>query len=288
MQMECTEAREHIDAQALGGLDADDVRLLDSHLAGCADCRALVQQADETAVAFALAVPLRMPNASLKARIMASAAVLESGNKLQAHNRAIRGWCANRYMPTAMVAGLALVIGLGSWSIYLQNQTSDLRHDNLRVAAGATTESAKLATANTQLVQMSNFRNETLRDQDAITEIVSAPDVTRTQLVGTREAPGSTGRYVWSKEAAMGALVARDLPALKDDQTYGLWLVYEQGWILAGTFEVDDEGNGNLIVQDLELDVAAAGALQSYAVSAEPSATVREHTGKTILQGSVN
>ena len=191
-------------------------------------------------------------------------------------------------MPTVLAAGLALCVALAGWGVYAQNEVNNLRDDNARVSAGATTESAKFATASTQLVQMSSLRSQSLLAQDAVTDIVSQPDAARLQLVGTSAAPDSTGRYVWSQEVGMGALVALGLPALADDQTYCLWLVYENDWVLGGLFDVDIKGNGRLIVRDLEVDSTEVGALKSFAVSVEPAGDVIQHTGETVLQASLD
>jgi|CXWL01.1.fsa_nt_gi hypothetical protein len=287
MPMDCTEARENIDAWALGALDSDDARLFKDHLSSCPDCILLADEARHTGASLALAVPLRSANAALKARVLASAAVLEPAAWDGQRNLSGRR-PASRYMPTVLAAGLALCVALAGWGIYAQNQMNNLRDDNARVSAGATTESAKFATASTQLVQMSALRSQSLLSQDAITDIVSQPDATRLQLIGTSAAPDSTGRYVWSREARMGALVALGLPALADDQTYCLWLVYENDWVLGGLFDVDIEGNGRLIVRDLQVDTSAVGALRSFAVSVEPAGDVTQHTGETVLQASVN
>lgn len=284
--MNCNEARDHIDAWGLGALDNDEALLFEAHLAGCADCMRLVDEAVHSAASLALAVPLVSANAFLKAKVMASAAVLEPAawGSRDAPSRSAQ----NRYLAAVLAAALSACVALGGWAVYQQGEMNNLRDESARVSTGATIESAKFATANTQLVQMSSLRGQSLQTQDAITDIVSQPDATRLQLLGTSAAPESTGRYVWSREERMGALVARGLPALKEDQTYCLWVVFENDWVLAGLFDVDVDGNGHLIVRNLEVDAAAVGALRSFAVSVEPAGDVTQHTGETVLQASVD
>ena len=48
------------------------------------------------------------------------------------------------------------------------------------------------------------------------------------------KAPHAGGRYVWSRTAGMGALVARDLPPLPEGKQYCLWVVYENDWVVGG------------------------------------------------------
>ncbi|MBI5287387.1 MAG: anti-sigma factor [Chloroflexi bacterium] len=277
--MDCEGVRENIDAWALGALDADDARQLERHLAGCAECPTLAAAAQEAASAVALAVPLRSASSSLKARLLAGAAVL--GDERPHRARRLRYW------PTAAAAGIAIVAGLVMWAAYMQTEVNDLRDENARVSAGATEQSEKFATASTQLVQMSASRREDLLATDAITEIVSQDDVARLTMEGTAAAPSASGRYVWSRTAQMGALVARGLPPAPEGTRYCMWLVYENDWVVGGQFDVDDDGNGRVVVQDLEIDAAETGRLKGFAVSVEPAGKVTKHTGETVLNASL-
>ena len=73
--MNCDEARDLIDAYALGALELEDHRRLEAHLRTCvAECPQLLADAREVTEALALAVPLRQPPATLRARVMAAGA----------------------------------------------------------------------------------------------------------------------------------------------------------------------------------------------------------------------
>ena len=54
MRMDCESAREQIDAYALGALDSDESRALESHLATCAECTRILDQARETAASIGI------------------------------------------------------------------------------------------------------------------------------------------------------------------------------------------------------------------------------------------
>jgi len=280
MPMDCEGVRENIDAWALGALDADDARPLERHLAACPDCSAIADASQETASAIALAVPLRSASSSLKARLLAGAAVLGDERPHPARSR--------RYWPAAVAAAIAVVAGLAVWAAYMQTEVNGLRDENARVSAGATQQSEKFATASSQLVQMSSARREDLLAADAITEIVSQDDVARLTMEGTAAAPGASGRYVWSRTVQMGALVARDLPPAPEGMRYCMWLVYENDWVVGGQFDVDEDGNGRVVIRDLEIDAAETGRLKGFAVSVEPAGKVSKHTGETVLQASLD
>jgi hypothetical protein len=276
--MDCEGVREHVDAWALGALDTDDTREVERHLASCGACEALAREASETAAALALGVPLRSASASLKAKVLAGAAVLAEGRLAR------RGW---RLWPAVAAAAIVAGAGLIAWAAYVQIEVSGLRDDNRRIEAGATVQAGRYAAANAQIEQMAEQRREDLRVTDAVTELVAQDDVVWLAMTGTEAAPGATGRYVWSRTAQMGALVARGLPALPEGKRYCLWLVYENDWVVGGLFDVDEDGTGRLIVRDVESNPAETGPLKGFAVSIESADGVTKHTGETVLRGSL-
>ena len=105
MLMDCDTVREHLDAWALGALDADESHALEAHIAGCAACATLADEASASAASIALAVPLVSASPSLKAREMASAAVSGDLPAPRAASASRRGFAA---------AAAALVVGLGA------------------------------------------------------------------------------------------------------------------------------------------------------------------------------
>ncbi len=278
--MDCEGVRENIDAWALGALDVDEAREFERHMATCDACDPLAQDARAAAASLALGVSLQAASASLKAKVLAGAAVLADGRPQR--QRGLRLW------PVAAAAAITLGAGLVAWGAYLQIEVNDLRDENTLVEAGATEQAEKYATASTQLVQMSEERRQDLLASDAVTEIVSQDDVVRLAMSGTEAAPDATGRYVWSRTAQMGALVARALPPLPEGKRYCMWLVYENDWIVGGRFDVDEDGNGRLIVRDLAIDPGETGPIEGFAVSVEPAGDVTKHTGETVLRASVD
>ena len=76
MRLDCEEAREHIEAYALGALDADETRPFEEHIASCAECTALLDAAENDASALGLAVPVVAAPSELKARTLAAASIL--------------------------------------------------------------------------------------------------------------------------------------------------------------------------------------------------------------------
>lgn len=273
--VDCETVRDDLDAWAIGALDADDAAAVEAHLASCAECSALAEQAAEAAGALALAVPLVRAPEALGSRILAAAQVLEYPRS------PARG-------PNWWQAAAAVLIfagaGLLAWSAYLQAEVNDLSGQNDSVAAAATSQGAELATLRTELTLARSFSTDLATSQDAMVKIMSQDDMSKTPLDGTVAAPGASGRYVWSATERLGALVATGLPALEPGETYQMWAVYERAWKPAGTFGVDDEGNGRLVVSNLSS--GGSGRLMGFAVSVEPVVGSDSPSGPIVLESA--
>jgi hypothetical protein len=283
MQIDCEAVREDIDAWALGALGDAESRAINAHIAGCAECALLADDARAAAAAFALAVPLVAADPSLKARVMAAATLVDTQ-----HARTQRSQRVRRWWFTAAAAAFIFGIAAIAWGSYVQTQVNDLRDREASVGTDATAQSSQFATMHTELVQASERNVNLATNQDAVIDIVSQPDVQRLPMAGTTSAPSASGRYLWSRSAGMGALVASNLPPLPQGQSYCMWLVYANAWVNGGLFGVDDTGAGRLIVRDVADATADQGAFKGFAVTVEPSAGGTKHTGVTVLQTATN
>lgn len=279
MQMDCDAVAEHMDARALGALDAEEAASLDAHIAGCAACTALMDAAHEQAAAIAMAVPLISASHSLKARVMAAAAAMSDLSARRPAN-ASRWWFAG--------AAAAITFGLGAlaWGGYMQTQVSGLHDREVRIGTDATAQSNQFATMRTELVQASAKNVSLSGDQDAVLDIVSQPDLQRLPMTGTDAAPSASGRYIWSRTGGLGALVVSNLPSLPAGRSYCMWIVYQNAWVRGGLFDVDGTGAGRLIVHDLA-DGQGHGAFRGFAVTTEPSTGSAQHTGATVLESGL-
>ena len=262
MRFDCEAAREHIDAWALGALDAEEKRALEAHLAGCAACSLDAQAAHDAAAAIAMSVPMRASSAALKARAMGAATVLTNARP----ERPRRWWQA------AAAAMFIVAIGASAWALYAQARANDLEDEQARLSAEATRSEATMTSQIVDLGESAAAQQDLAQKLDAqnqVLEIAFEPDVVWTTLDATDEAPGATGRCVWSRTQAHGAFIADNLPPAPSGQAYRMWIVYERKWVNAGTFEVDDEGRGQMIMKRVWSD-DDVGAFEGYAVTLEP------------------
>ncbi len=279
MQPDCQATRENIDAYALGALDADEARALETHLAACDACAALLDDAAKGAAALALGVPLQAASPALKARVLASAAILSDATRPR---RRTPWWQA-----AAAVLAIAAAGGL-AWGIATQRRVDDLEERNVRISAAATEQAGEMAQLRAALQEMAGADARlasSVHMQEAIVDVVSQPDMRRTAMTGTDAAPAASARYLWSPSEQLGTLVASELPALPEGGVYRMWAVYRGGrWIATGDFTADADGGGHLVVRGDEGDEPPGDALLWFCVTIEPAGATTASRGEMILR----
>lgn len=276
MKMTCEAAREQLDARALGALDRDEARDVETHLRSCHDCTRLAHASEETAAAFALAVPLVAGGAALKARVVAGAAASTD----------IRRQRTARYWPAAAAALFVLGIGSFSWGVLTQMRVNDLDSTNARISRGATAQAGELASMRQELVAASasaESLTDDVRAQDAVLDVVSLPDAEHTILKATAEAPGAKARCIWSKALSIGAFIAENIPLPPAGAAYQVWIIYEKDWAHAGTLALTADGAGRLIMNKATGATSDPGAFLGFAVTLEDSPTATTHSGRVVL-----
>jgi anti-sigma-K factor RskA len=278
MRLNCHEAREDIDAYAIGALDVAEADALEGHIEGCPECAALVDEAHGVATtAMSLAAPLVSSSQALKARVMASAAVLRELPRQGPLHR--RRW----YAAVAALAIAAVV----AWALVLQVRVGSLDQRNATLRRDATVQSGELATERAGLRQASDVSTsitEAVAMQGAIVDLLTEPDVQRTPLLGTIAGPKAQGDYLWSATRDAGVLVTSSLPPLASDQTYEMWVVYPgEHWTRAGSFTPDAFGTGRLIVRTVSDDDPPDAAPAWFCVTVEPAGGAPSNRGTMVL-----
>jgi len=269
MFADCDQVLDNAEAYAIRVLDDDEALALSRHLESCDACRRAVEQAEETSHALALAVPLSTPDASVKARVMAGALALD----------AVRHPWRRRWQP-AMAAGLALIaLGALAWGAVLQYRSHNLAGENSALRRDFGAADATRAATDARLADIAAF-------DDALLAASGEPDAESVRMAGTAIAPAAAGRYVWSESRELGALDVTRMPALADGMTYELTIMYPNSSESGGTFSVDEQGRGTLVVQDGR-DRNDIGPPQGFAVVLRPSATTDDSNQSVVLSGTL-
>ncbi len=259
--MDCQEIKEILDAYALGALEGKEVHAVEEHVADCLRCWDELTEAQRTAAALALGVPVRQAGANLRQRILAAAR--------RSQGRVPRGDIAAglRQRRLLSIGGVATVVaGVAiALAVVLLFQVGDLRGEKDRLEE--------------QLVAARQVVDQ-LRQIEAVR---SAPDVRSVNLVGTAAAPEASGTYYWSKAMGYGALVCNNLKTLGPGETYQVWLFVDDQALSAGTF-ASWQGLGQWA---LDLEPLSIKGVDAVGVSIEPAGGSAAPSGEMILWGTL-
>lgn len=263
-------------AYAFDAIDVHERQPFEAHLAGCESCREALADLRRASVGLGLSIDPVEPPADLRARTLAAAV---------SQPRAVVAVPARPSTPTVapasstwrrlgMAASVALVAGLGTYSVMLRGQVATLSG----LLEQAVNESAAVRR------ELATARLDSARLVNTISVLGSA-DVVRVDLRGQATAGAAVGRaYVSSNDGLVFS--AQGLPQLQAGRTYQLWVVppgSNAAPIGVGTFDVDASGRTALTVPMPGGVMAAA-----VAVTEEPSGGSPAPTSPILLVGAVS
>ncbi|HEY8491442.1 MAG TPA: anti-sigma factor [Dehalococcoidia bacterium] len=250
--MTCEDLADRVDAYALGALDAEEVRAVEAHLAGCPRCAGEAADALRAAAALALTSPLERPRPELRERVLAAAR-----RDLSTPAGAGRRWQVPVLAAAAAVLLLA-ALGLGAWSLSLRRDVERLEDENAALRAGLSPAAVAAAL---------------LVGEDAVTW----------PMEGVGEAAGARAVLAWDPEQGLCALEAAGLPPLPAGYVYQLWLIKDDGSAVSmGTFTVDAAGAGRLV----STLGGEFGRFVAAGVSQEPAGGSGQGRGPMVLRTS--
>lgn len=268
---------ELLPSYALGVLEDGERRLVEEHLAeGCETCERELFELSGTLEDLAGSTAPVVPSDTVRARVLRSVAAdgapLVKPSPITAPEEpALQGGVSPGWR-FAMAAGLALLI----WSGWSQLQ---LHREVDRLATDRNGLRQELAIVRNDLSETRSELAKTL----LAGRIVSAPLSRSVLLAGLEAAPDSSARTYVDPGTSRAVFYASNLQPLSNEETYQLWFIADGTPVSAGTFEVESDGSGTVLVED----VAAFDSLQAWAVTIEPVGGVPQPTGAMVLLGSV-
>jgi anti-sigma-K factor RskA len=239
------ELKAHAAGYVLGSLDPEERRAFESHVGGCAECAAEVASLRPVVGALATAVPQVTPRAEIRDRILDARA--EAGLK------ALPSKVHDRKPPAALIwlplaAAVIIAVGASIYAARLQRQLGELQ---------------------------ARFDQE-----QAMTAVLTAPDLARIDLEGQSPAPDARARALWSRSRGL-VFTAANLPPAPAGKAYQVWVVTAQAPISAGLLTPDSSGIGTQYYMT-PADIAPPVAV---AVTLEPAGGVPAPTGERYLVG---
>jgi anti-sigma-K factor RskA len=161
-------------------------------------------------------------------------------------------------------ASVLLLIGVG----YLYYQTKQ--------------ENKDLADTNDRLkVSLDTTRNVLQRIVDEQKDVVSNPNVTVVNMVGTQVAPKSSANIYWDSASSNVYLVVKNMPKLPSNQQYQLWALIDNKPKDLGVFDATDQ---KVILKMKNTQKAQAFAITIEQQGGSPSPTLQkmQSIGKTL------
>ena len=254
-----------LEAYALGALDADEVAVVEAHLAGCADCRREVVAYGEVAAALpaALAAASSLaPPADLRGRVLQSVqaemqpAPMHAG-PAQRSGSIARVWpsvgaALRRPATAAGAAVLVLLVGSITWNARLS-----------RALANERSSRAELA--------------QRVGEQEVVLEVVDSPRTIKAQLRPPGGGSTAYGKLYTRPDLPYVVLMAARLPPAPEGEQYRVWLTSGGQIGLAGVLDVNEQGFGLLVLDSGQVGPvyeAAQVTLQPVAADAPEGAPV--------------
>jgi anti-sigma-K factor RskA len=184
---------------------------------------------------------------------------------MENENVPVRRTGGSRFLAAASVI---LLIGL-AWFAYQYNSLKSANADL------STTNSSLKTTLNSK----DSILNQIVEEQK---KVVSNPDVTVVNMVGTQAAPKSSANIYWDSTSANVFLVVKNMPALPSDQQYQLWALIDG--------KPNDLGVFNATQDKVILKMKNTKKAQAFAITIErqggsPSPTLQkmQSLGKTTV-----
>jgi anti-sigma-K factor RskA len=238
---------------ALSGAERED---LEKHLVSCAACRRELEQLRADGALLAISVAGSKPPQRSRERLMGTIA-REPRLPTLVSTASRPSWWA--------ILGWAAAAAMVVFAILLWRENSALKQ-NL---------AALNATLNEQTAQLE-------RSRDIVTTL-TATDVVHVTLVAGKTRLQPQGKAFYLRDRGSLIFVASNMPKLKAQKAYELWLIPVSGApIPAGIFKPDARGNATVVNPPLPLNTEA----KAFAITVENEAGASAPTMPIVMMGA--
>ena len=255
---------------ALGGLEPEEVKRVEAHLAECAVCRKEAGDAQSLVSLIAQSAPAAQPSETARAR------VLKQIGTRPVH-RAERSPLPQSAWAVAALGAIVVVALLG-WNVLLNNE---LNHVSQQVA----TQSQAVAALSQQATQQAQAIDDLRRQADTQQQVVgwvTSPTTHAYDLAGQGPSLDAGGRVYVDEHSRRIVVVVQHLRPLGPDQTYQLWIMTPAGPQPSKLFAVNQQGWGMTWV---EVPTTLAN-FSGVGVSIEPAGGSQTPT-QVVLAGGI-
>jgi hypothetical protein len=257
---DCETVRALIPAYSLGATDPDETQLVESLLEYCPEAAAELADYDVVAKQLLYSAPPTSAPTHLREKVLASVRSSQSRSTANASpirsQQSIHHHRTNRPWQLALAAAVLAIALLSLSNLYWAAQITALQN-------------------------MQQEFSRRLDDHSDVLTLIGAGETQRIELWN----PGRTllAAMLCNPEEPLGFVYAEDLPPLPPGQVYQVWLVQGQQRIRAGSFVVDEEGEGSLVFRLNE----PLGRYQSAEITVE-TADASQPTSPALVSGALN
>lgn len=272
------EEKEMLAAHALGALDLDEAHQLEEHLAGCAECRAELEEWRDTGSALAYTVERAEPSPALRSRIL----------------EMVRTTSGDQPLPKAVAEAEAEAVASSNLIGFPQSRWS--RAQIFGAIAASLIIVALAASLFITWLRLSETRKELARYETAVEvlakqaaqerearELLTSPQSQSAVLAGTNMAPEARAQLAFDRRTGHAMLFAYNLPPAPAGKAYQLWFI-SNGKVMPGKVFTPDTV-GRAMIND-EVPIGNLDSAPVFAVTLEPSGGVKTPTGEKYLISS--
>ncbi len=280
--MNCKDRQDLMLLYLVDALDPTERDELRAHLeSGCPTCASYLAEAEATTAHLAMALDPVQPRPEVRHRLMRRVKSQSGTMRLTPADRA-----TPPTSPTPSTAPRGNWVVTGSASLAAAVLAASFTH--LAVSIPANQQRIELEQLRAQVTQ----KNELVLDMrqrietiDMTIQMLRSPSLKVVSLEGTTLQPEARARIFWDTTRRKWHFYAAGMQPAGIGKTYELWFITaDEKKIAAGTFDVDETGQGSLLT-DLPEDL---GPLALAAVTDEPEGGVDQPTGTIQLVGKTN
>ena len=255
---------EDFDLYALGALEGEERRTIESHMEHCAACSRKFAEAQGRIALLALGVPRVEPSLGVKERLMNRVRTMTEGQaaKLPPVDPERAGGFFGRWW-AAVLAPAVVVLALAAFFLWKENTRLDRQLADLR------------ATMQEQQRQLDYARN--------VAHLFEAKDTITVSLAPMPGMPGGAVKVMYNEK--MGMLMYDGwIEPPPEDKSYQLWVVPMEGDpISVGVFNPATSDSAHWLTK-----VPAGVAARAFAITLEPAGGTSSPTGPKVLVGPVS
>lgn len=234
--MSCETIREHLEAYALGILDAHDLALVEQHLEECPSCRRLVEEYLEMThllpQALASASRMQVPH-SLRDRLIQAIQPVASKPSDTARPELGRFNLATLLKRIAALPRLNTTFAI---TVLIMAILSLVLNAHLTVA---------LAKERSLRAEFANLVDQ----QELVLEVIDSNQTTKMFLGPVESDSRSYGKIYTRSDMTHAVVMAARLSQPPAGQAYHLWLTEQNRTYLAGVLQLNDQGFGLLVFE---------------------------------------